>query len=283
METIRASGLTAEAARRLRLCGGTGRVHSAFARTVNLELDGLEDLGWLSLHGPGLIPSAFGIACDSWKLTDGLEGASVRIEANAIALDGRLLVRLETAGLRDTTLQTPAPLPAIAGCLARALSSITGGLLPVIAHLLADAALPRDPLARKAYPALAALYDATRAREAADCVGAARWLLGLGPGLTPAGDDCLVGWLAGVWVAGPDGRSLVEATAGGLSEAARTLTGPLSRAFLAAAVSGQAAEPLYGFVSAPNWTSLARLLSLGATSGADLLGGYLLGRAALAP
>ena len=283
MEILRATGLSAEAACRLRLSGGTGRVHSVFSRSMNVELDGLGDRGWLSLHGPGPIPSPFGIACDARPPTGGLDGASVRIEATAIALDGRLLVRLEAAGLRDTTLPTSASVPAIPGCLTRALAAVSEGLLPVIARLLADAPRPGDPLARAAYPALAALFAATRAREAADCVAAARRLLGLGPGLTPAGDDCLVGWLAGAWVAGPEGRALVEATAGVLLEAARTLTGRLSCAFLAAAVSGQAAEPFYGFVSTPDGTHLAHLLALGATSGADLLGGYLLARAALSP
>ena len=153
--------------------------------------------------------------------------------------------------------------------------------LPLGALLVGDVP-PSDPLARAAAPALARLYRATWARHTADCLAAARPLLGLGPGLTPAGDDCLVGWLSGAWAAGADGRRLVEAVRPGLLAAATHLTTRLSAAFLAAAVNGEAAEPLHGFVLAPTEARLAGLLELGATSGADLLAGYLLARAALA-
>lgn len=39
MQTLRALRLTTEAARRIRDSCGTGRVHSAFAHTVNVKLD----------------------------------------------------------------------------------------------------------------------------------------------------------------------------------------------------------------------------------------------------
>jgi len=282
METLRAVRLTTEAARRLRGSRGTGRVHSAFARTLNVELDDLGNAGWVSLHGPGPIPAPFGIASEGWAETAGLEGAPVRVEATAVVLDGRLRIRLDGAAVQNTALPARAPLPPVSECITRALAGVTGGLLPTAAALLAGDAPPTDTLARMAAPALARLYAATSAGKAADCVAAARALLGLGPGLTPAGDDCLVGWLAGAWTAGDDARRLGEATGPGLLAAATDLTGRLSTAFLTAALNGEAAEPLHGFTLAPNERSLAGLLALGATSGADLLAGYLLARAALA-
>lgn len=282
METLRAVRLTTEAARRLRVSRGTGRVHSAYARTLNVELDDLGNAGWVSLHGPGPIPSPFGIACESRLLTAGLEGASVGVEGDTVVLDGRLRIVLDGAKVRDTALPTLACLPSVSGCLRRAFAAVTAGLLPTAGALLAGDVPPSDPLARTAAPALARLYAATWARNEADCLAAARPLLGLGPGLTPAGDDCLVGWLAGAWTAGAAGRRLVEAMGPDLLAAATHLTSRLSTAFLAAAVNGEAAEPLHGFVLAPTEARLAGLLALGATSGADLLAGYLLARAALA-
>jgi hypothetical protein len=106
-------------------------------------------------------------------------------------------------------------------------------------------------------------------------------LLGLGPGLTPSGDDCLVGWLAGLWVGGAQGRALLAAIAPALLAAARERTGDLGRAFLVAAAAGQVAEPVRDFVVTPSPSHLAGLLALGATSGGDLLAGYCLARAAL--
>jgi hypothetical protein len=283
MEPLRASWLTAEAARRLRRARGTGRVHSAFARTVNVELDSLGDGSWVSLHGPGPIPAPFGIECEGWPVTAGLAGASARVEAHAIILDGGLRIRLDGARVLDTALPTPTPLPAVSRCFTVALARVAAGFLPAASALLMGGTSPIDPLSRVALPALSRLGAATSARDPAGCLAAARSLLGLGPGLTPAGDDCLVGWLAGAWTAGAGGRHLVDATGPGLLVAATDLTGRLSRAFLAAAVRGEVAEPVHGFALLPDEARLAGLLAQGATSGADLLAGYLLARAALEP
>ncbi len=280
METIRAVRLAAEAERRLRRATGSGRVVAAYARTVNLELDGA---GWLSLHAPGSIPAPFGIACEPWRTPSRLDGASVRVMPDALVLDGRLWIRWDGAAISETTLPTPTPLPPVSRCLAQALARITAGLLPVAAALLTGGVPPTDPLARAAVPALARLSAATTLRAPDGCLAAARPLLGLGPGLTPAGDDCLVGWLAGARTASSEGRALAEAVGPGLLGAATRRTGPLSRAFLAAAVAGEAAEPLRDFVLVPDEARLEGLLALGATSGADLLAGYLLARVALGP
>lgn len=279
---LRAVRLTAEAARRLRGSSGSGRVHSAFARTVNLELDDLGNSGWVSLHGPGPIPAPFGIACERQPATAGLEGLPVWVEAHAVVLGARLRISLDGATVSETLLPTPTVLPSLSGCLTRALAGGAAGLLPATAALLTGSAMPTDPLTDAASPALARLCAATSARDVTGCLAAALPLLGLGPGLTPAGDDCLVGWLAGAWTASAEGRGLVGAMGRRLLALATDRTGPLSHAFLAAAVTGAAAEPLRGFALAPDDARLADLLALGATSGADLLAGYLLARSALA-
>ncbi len=50
------------------------------------------------------------------------------------------------------------------------------------------------------YQALPALLEALRDRAPAGVALAVQRLAGLGPGLTPAGDDCLVGVMLGVWL-----------------------------------------------------------------------------------
>jgi hypothetical protein len=266
-----AVAVTREAADRLAR-GRAGHVHSAYARTVNLRLDDLGDGGWLSLHGPGPIASPFGIACGAPPPAAGA-GAPVRVEPDGLVVDGRLRIALGGAQVRESRLPDQAPLPPLS-------APVAGGLLPVALALLGHGPVPRDPLARLAAPALAALAAATAGADAAACLAAARRLLGLGPGLTPAGDDGLVGWLAGLWTAGGPGRALLEATRPGLLAAARERTGALSRAFLAAALAGAAAEPVRAFVATPDGARRAALLALGATSGGDLLAGYLLARRA---
>jgi hypothetical protein len=148
--------------------------------------------------------------------------------------------------------------------------------------VLARGPVPAGPLADLAAPALAALAAATARADGDGCLAAARRLLGLGPGLTPAGDDGLVGWLAGLWTAGGRARALLETTRPGLLAAARDRTGGLSRAFLAAAAAGVASEPVCAFVATPDAAHRSALLALGATSGGDLLAGYLLARRATA-
>ncbi len=276
METLPALRITTDAARRLRAARGGGRVHSVFARAVNIELDGA---GWLSLHGPGPIPAPFGIACAAtpWAPV----GARVRLEGARLRVDGVLALHLADAAPCESRLPARASAPLAGLRLASLPLAAAGGLLPIAARVLEGAPAASDPLARLAGPALLALSAATTRGDAGACLGAARRLLGLGPGLTPAGDDCLVGWLAGLRVVGPAGRRLAAAAGPGLVRAAAERTGPLSQAFLGAALAGHVAEPVRAFVARPDGPRLAALLALGATSGADLLAGYLLARAAV--
>jgi hypothetical protein len=270
--------ITTEAARRVAVAG-LGRVHSRFARTINVALDGWGDAGWLSVHeaGPGApIPSPFGVACAALPDIDGPTG--VRVSPEAIRLGGAPAISLVGAVRVETRVPTGTPMPSLAASAA-ALSAAPGGLGPVVAALLGVAARPAGPLAALALPALRDLEAATTRPGGEGSLAAAERLLGLGPGLTPAGDDVLLGWIAGLH-AGGAGR-LVGALGPRLIDVARARTSPLSVAFLAAALAGVVAEPVRSFVGCPDHGRLQTLLRLGATSGADLVGGYLLARHAL--
>ena len=107
---------------------------------------------------------------------------------------------------------------------------------------------------------------------------AAAHLAGLGIGLTPAGDDFLAGIMLWAWLAypapGPLCRALVEAAA------PRTTT--LSAAFLRAAARGECDANWHQLLAALSTGSAAQLapavqqvVAHGATSGADMLAGFL--------
>ncbi len=107
-------------------------------------------------------------------------------------------------------------------------------------------------------------------------------LAGLGPGLTPAGDDYLVGLMAGlrIWP-GPCGVSPEEACQI-ILEATEGKTTLLSRAFLHGAKEGLFGEDWHGLLSELArgeaigiQRAAGRILSSGATSGADALAGFL--------
>jgi hypothetical protein len=100
-------------------------------------------------------------------------------------------------------------------------------------------------------------------------------LVGLGPGLTPAGDDFLIGALSLLDALAE--KDLHAALAGVLRQASPQSTSPLSRCFLQAAAAGHVAEPVRRLVSsiisgeAPAATAAAR--RIGHSSGWDMLAG----------
>jgi Protein of unknown function (DUF2877) len=115
-------------------------------------------------------------------------------------------------------------------------------------------------------------------------------LIGCGPGLTPSGDDVIVGFLAGLWSAAGDDPAqcafrcaLCDAVA-----AAAVRTGDISRVYLAHAARGRFAEPLSTLAArigdGASVGEIERLtaaaLRVGHSSGGDGVLGLLLGLAA---
>lgn len=93
-------------------------------------------------------------------------------------------------------------------------------------------------------------------------------LLGRGPGLTPLGDDVLAGWLATRAALGRPDAVLAAAVRRRLG-----VTTLLSATLLECALHGEALPQLAGWLAAPDDTTTAALLAVGATSGAGLLAG----------
>ncbi len=110
-------------------------------------------------------------------------------------------------------------------------------------------------------------------------------LAGLGPGLTPAGDDYLVGLMAGLrlWLAPLENSGLSpEEACPIILEATEGRTTLLSRAFLRSAKQGLFGENWHELLAALArgdaigvQRAARRILSSGATSGADALAGFL--------
>lgn len=134
---------------------------------------------------------------------------------------------------------------------------------------------------------LGALMSAASAREA-DIAPAVLNLIGNGPGLTPSGDDILVGMMAALERGGekssPAFACLREAV---VQHASRTTD--ISAHYLALAVHGHFGEPLSGLIDAVVGGSAAdvaqergsAVLSVGASSGGDALLGALVGLSAV--
>jgi hypothetical protein len=136
-----------------------------------------------------------------------------------------------------------------------------------------------------AWRAIEGLLAALRAGDRQGIAARAASLAGLGPGLTPAGDDFLLGLMAGLrtWPQCLAGSALsVEEACQAIYGAAAERTNLLSMALLQSAREGMFGEAWHILLAALRQDKAAevreaadRVLGFGGTSGADALCGFL--------
>ena len=237
----------------------TGRVHSVFAHAVNLELG--QDM-W-TVVAPGGCDGAFTVRLSGvvvpgdlgLRIHDPVYVRSGHVRAGATVIDARTAVRWMPQSY-DVDLD---------------------GLGERVAELEAAA---RDVAWEGSWTLAGAVAGALASARPADLDEAVRRALGRGPGLTPAGDDVLVGILA-VLTAPPVAALRVSVAARLRAALAPALpaTTQISRALLSQASHGRVSRPVWELVSAvlsgraPSAPARADVLSLGATSGGDTCAG----------
>jgi Protein of unknown function (DUF2877) len=271
----------------------SGRVHSVYRQACNIETSGgmLVTLlsGALGNLPRGVLCSAveamdFRTLCSVSQTVECL-GAELRISGPGVMVDlsSAAVWRCElSACLTDlsddrtvgilfdlrTTLSEPDAPP--------------GGFAPLIlgndeSASLLDRAMQRR--LERALPVLAAAIDRFDADRAVDALAL---LVGLGPGLTPSGDDFIVGLLAALWTR-YDCRVLIAKLHEPLARLAAT-SHPISRQFLLDALDGEFSEPLSDMAVAFSACdregaamAVRRAMRIGHTSGSDALTGFLFG------
>jgi hypothetical protein len=266
---------------RLAVVDWHGRVHSVFERTVNLE------------SADGAMMTLAARECDN--APDSVVVSAARFDASGIAvgelaraarfsidigrsfhlaLDGavpwqedlpRLPANLDRLGTNLRRMRTR--LDAVAGA---------GGMPAAAAPGSWDAAISaalRDGGARLRASLLRGDLDAFRA----DALS----LVGLGPGLTPSGDDFLVGLFA-VLNLDPGLSATLAPACADIVAAAAQRTNAISLAALRHAATGRVREAIAALLrqlvlgSAID-AALARVLAIGSTSGADIAAGIACG------
>ena len=136
-----------------------------------------------------------------------------------------------------------------------------------------------EKILARARPAAERLQAAIRANDKVEAQAAAAALAGLGGGLTPSGDDYLMGVMHALWA------TLAEQKAAEwseyLSQPAADRTGPLSATWLRAAAQGQATgswHRLFSVLLLGNTTEIhstvRNIMRIGHSSGADGLAGF---------
>lgn len=162
------------------------------------------------------------------------------------------------------------------------------------AAILADdlfrtGAMPQAGVPQKAGQAVRALLQATHRFDLL-AASVARELVGLGAGLTPTGDDLLVGYLAGLWctLRGDRQRLQFVSNLGKIILHPSHQTTDISRTFLEHASQGQVSSLLVDLAQAIRTgadsdrllNSAETAMQVGHTSGMDTVTGFLLGLAA---
>jgi len=243
-----------------------GRVHSVFTRCVNVAW---HDGRLVAFHAPGPLAAPFAASLTEAPDLGAIRaGDLVRHRAGTLRL-GPLEVATDGAAVVDCSLPPSAGSPEV---VVEALAAL--GPLPHAPALGSSAALA-------AQGALAAAIQDGLPRQFA---AAAQALIGLGEGLTPAGDDCLVGALAALRRFGTPG--LLDAPARAeLRRAVPAATTAIGGEFILHALDGAFAELIVALLTADEPDSgrraAAGLARVGATSGADTLAGIRLALEAL--
>lgn len=252
----------------LRMAGGVARVIAPLTASIFLDAGG--EIVWLGRP-------------------DSLRHPRAMLAAGEPRIDGQTL-RLDLAGLDPW--RPPRPRHADV----TALRSAACDLLALLRQPRADPVWPQGlgsllagvrpdfPLDR-AVERVGEIAAACDRGDAQRVMVAAEPLLGLGPGLTPSGDDFVGGVLFARHAVAPPGSAWAQA-ASTIVARARDRTHPISAALLEDLAAGEGHEPLHDLVDAlaqgaieDAWAAVQQLGRLGHSSGWDMLAGVMVGLA----
>jgi hypothetical protein len=281
-------------AERLAVAPRTATVVSVYRRVANLRLDS----GELVAVGAREVPLAANgvavelapeVALDALGLRAGrtatLTPGALRVCGADVEVDLSAAVRWEPRPAMPRVSPQAIAARALEARVIAVAEGESGALLPLLWRR--DAEWHARDLVGSAVRPAAALRDAAVAGDLAGVARAGRGLAGLGPGLTPSGDDYLAGFAA-AWALASEslGREAGHTTAvlEALSAGAEAGASDLGRAWLAHAARGEVAEPMGSFFAALAGRARGDLaaavrgvLVLGATSGTDWMTGALAG------
>lgn len=210
--------------------------------------------GLLALHGPELEPFPFSLVLPDGELGEAPAGARVELSLGYVEIAGRRY--------RALPLVRPPTVPALND------------------HPALRAALEmRERIADRRRVLACELAPVEMHLAAGEFEAIAERLVGWGPGLTPSGDDLLVGFAAGVRLTGRR-EVAAAALAPAVARARDEGTTFVSRALLEAASAGRF-PPALGGLSTPDpavrGRAIDRIATIGSRSGVDLLVGVGLG------
>lgn len=263
---------------------GEGRIAAAFERSFYAVFGGR----WVCIGSRDIGSGPLHVLCDPWPSAAFVVGQTVTIAANVICVDDAPLVNTARA-----PVWRPKPAPAWTPAQLQAGLEFAGqfwSTMPVDEGLaalgLTQVPETTSPLLATARPGVQALERIAAGERAPADDAALADLIGLGPGLTPSGDDVLIGALLALTSLGRDDTrdALWAACISALDR-----TGDISRAHLEAAARGYGAAVLHDaihVIASGNTENIAPALvavsAIGHTSGRDGMTGALIALRAVA-
>jgi hypothetical protein len=268
-----------------------GWVHSRYARMINVRTPGGR---LLTVQGEGLLQAPLGLA-----LATEVAGLGIRLPIGALVVQAIPTARRSPAALRlhcANALVWDGRVVAQPGLTPSVLARMAHGLAAWLCHHTPERgltplllALEHGPMRLSAtnaaaYRALVPLWAEPQPFAAPTLLLLVQALVGLGEGLTPSGDDFLVGLLAVLHLTGFLPCRADSAVQAQFCERVRPGTSQLSGEFLRCAFAGHFAEPLVNLVralcapEADAWQGhAATLATVGHSSGIDAMVGIALG------
>jgi hypothetical protein len=265
--------------RRVRAGRLRGRVHSVFRRAVNLVTDE-DELFTLAARGLGNAPHTALLPVQDVRSIGMAVGDAVHERDGQLWIGERLALAFDAASVWDCVLpRWRATPPRVGANLAWLQGKLRQRRLVQRAAVGTFDQVVLDVLEERAGD----LRNSLRERQGAVAAVQARSLLGLGPGLTPAGDDFLVGLFAVLHLPDSPCERWLHGEAQVL-QGAESATNEISLAALRCAGRGRVRDSIAVLLrellrggGAPLEAALARVLAIGATSGCDIAAGVACG------
>jgi hypothetical protein len=277
--------------------GATGEVHSTFERAFNALISD-ELVGITRSDVPN---GPFSVITDV-KLNEGMQslvdnGEGIKVDADFIYFRKGLVISLK--GAKIWWPQRGVKKPIYKKLVKRNLSLVKeiashrndgfGGLVRHIEKIIYGTPINYDQLnhvSRSGLPSIISLVGAVKTEDLALVGQSTKNLVGLGPGLTPSGDDLLAGFMASLrWAVNSFNGDLdsVDEINRTIANAAKGTT-MMSEQIIARAVDGEVDETVEGLLEAvlngqieDVKDSTEKVLALGETSGVDSIVGILIG------
>ncbi|HLF74927.1 MAG TPA: DUF2877 domain-containing protein [Anaerolineales bacterium] len=267
------------------------RVQSVFHSAVNLRLTGADRLITLLISDHYELPQGIRIAdggcplqtldVDLWAAS---RGGVLRFESSPLTVDlrGASVWKCHVSEL-NADLQSPAVIQAWSSAWEMLIRGQRRAQTEVLAGDLFQLNQGSRLSQKLSWPVVQ-LITSTAQLDVESSIHAAQKMIGLGPGVTPSGDDLLIGFLAGLWSTtgqNPDMLAFLRAFGPELMHSAGR-TNQVSRTYLYHATCGQFSSSLSHLAEAiangdPVETAAEEAMRIGHSSGMDSVTGLLIG------